>query len=146
MTYFFQSPKSDQEWHDYYSLRWKMLRQPWQQPRGSEQDELEADAFHLMAQDVSGHIVGVGRLHRNSVSQAQVRYMAVLPEYQGKGIGRQLLMHLEQQARNWGSLEIILNARTTYLTFYLKQGYSVVGDADALFGSIAHKRMRKLLA
>jgi len=131
MTYFFQSPKSDQEWHDYYSLRWKMLRQPWQQPRGSEQDELE---------------VGVGRLHRNSIRQAQVRYMAVLPEHQGNGIGRQLLMQLEQQAHNWGSLEIILNARTTCLTFYLKQGYSVVGDADALFGSIAHKRMRKLLA
>lgn len=145
MSYRIQAPVSEHEWHDYYDLRWQVLRQPWQQPRGSEKDELDAEAFHLMAQDDTGHIIGVGRLHRNSDIQAQVRYMAVSPDHQGKRIGLQLLTRLEQQARDWGSREIVLNARSTCLGFYQKRDYQIIGEADTLFDSIAHKRMRKFL-
>ena len=141
----FKSPQTEQEWRDYYQLRWLVLREPWQQPQGSEQDALEDQAFHIMAVDASGHTIGTGRLHRLTQISAQIRYMAVHPQQQGKGIGRQLLQRLEQEAVNWGCQEIVLNARSGSLDFYLHQGYQIIGEAPLLFGSIAHKHMRKLL-
>ena len=98
-----------------------------------------------MVVDDTNQTVGVGRLHRNDNTQAQIRYMAVLPQFQGKGLGGQLLAGLEQRARKWGCEEIVLNARTTSLDFYLHHHYQIMGEAPMLFGSIAHKRMRKLL-
>jgi GNAT superfamily N-acetyltransferase len=145
MGYSFKSPGSDQEWHDYFQLRWLILRAPWQQPHGSERDELEDAAFHVMCLADNRHIVGAGRLHRLSDTSAQIRYMAVDPRQQGKGIGSQLLRKLEDEAKIWGCQEILLNARTTSLDFYQKHNYQIIGDAPVLFGRIAHKQMRKQL-
>lgn len=143
MGYTFKSPVSAQEWHDYFLLRWQILRAPWQQPRGSEQDSLEADAFHLLAKDDAGETVGVGRIHRSDSTQAQIRYMAVAPSHRERGIGGQLLVKLEEQANAWGCKDVVLNARTTSLQFYLHHGYQVIADAPTLFGCIPHKRMCK---
>lgn len=145
MGYTFKSPEADQEWHDYFQLRWQILRAPWQQPQGSERDELEDEAFHVMALDDNRLTVGTGRLHRISNTSAQIRYMAVDPRHQGKGIGSQLLRILEDEAKISGCLEILLNARTTSLAFYQKHNYQIIGDAPELFGCIAHKQMRKQL-
>ena len=145
MSYSITSPVSDQEWQNYFQLRWEVLRAPWQQPPGSERDELEAEAFHLMAIDGDQYTVGVARIHRLTEDSSQIRYMAVHPQHQGKGIGSQLLEILEHQARVWCSKDILLNARTTCMAFYQKHQYEVIGEAPTLFGSIAHRRMRKLL-
>ena len=146
MGYTFKSPESKREWHDYYALRWQILRAPWQQPIGSERDEFEAQAFHLMVLDKNKNVIGVGRLHRTSKTTAQIRYMAIRDELHGKGIGSQLLRKLEDQAKAWQCQEIILNARETGLGFYLNHAYTITGDAPTLFGSIAHKKMRKQLS
>ena len=145
MGYTVKSPETTQDWQGYYQLRWQVLREPWQQPPGSERDELEDQAFHIMVVDDDRRILGTGRLHRLSETQAQIRYMAVHRQQQGKGIGRQLLRRLEEEAASWGCREIVLNARVVSVDFYLHQGYQIIGEAPLLFGSIAHKRMRKLL-
>ena len=138
-------PQTEQDWRDYYQLRWQVLREPCQQPQGSERDELEDLAFHIMTVDENRTTVGVGRLHRISSASAQIRYMAVHPQQQGKGIGSELLRRLEEQAASWGCMEVLLNARLGALDFYLHQGYQITGEAPILFGCIAHKRMCKLL-
>ena len=145
MAYSFKSPESEQEWRNYYQLRWQILRAPWQQPLGSERDEFENEAFHIMALDGQDTVTGVGRLHRLSANSVQIRYMAVHAQHQGKGLGSRILQQLEKQAREWEIQEILLNARTTALDFYLHHGYQITGEAPMLFDSIAHKRMRKLL-
>jgi len=145
MGYNLKSPETEQEWHDYYQLRWQVLRAPWQQPVGSERDELENRSIHLMAIDDNHQIVGVGRIHRLSNISAQIRYMAVHPDFSGQGIGSMLLAGLENQARVWRSREIVINARSSCLAFYQKRNYKTIAEAPTLFGSIAHKRMRKLL-
>lgn len=38
---------SDENFEEYYYLRWKVLRKPWNQPIGSEKDELEKTAYIL---------------------------------------------------------------------------------------------------
>lgn len=137
-----RAPESEHEWQQYYQLRWQILREPWQQPRGSEQDELEQSSYHLMLVNDNGDIAAAGRLHLVDNSTAQVRYMAVASAFQGKGAGRRVLQALERQAALWGCHIVQLNARDTAVGFYLAQGYLDCGAAAELYG-IAHRRMSK---
>ncbi|MDP5151432.1 bifunctional GNAT family N-acetyltransferase/hotdog fold thioesterase [Rheinheimera baltica] len=137
-----RSPVSEQEWHRYYQLRWQILRAPWNQPEGSERDELDAFAYHLMLVNPAGDIAAAGRLHQLDKTIAQVRYMAVAHEYQGKGAGSRILAALEAQAVAWGCANVSLNARDTAIAFYLRYGYHSVADAASLFG-IPHVQMAK---
>ena len=138
-----RSPADDSEFETYYALRWKVLRAPWNQPPGSEKDEFEGNAIHLAAWNNSGKMVGVGRLHRMAGRQGQIRYMAVEPVAQGRGIGKALLEELELRAVQEGLIEIYLNAREEALQFYTDSGYELLGPAHLLFGAIPHFRMRK---
>ncbi len=138
-------PRTAQDWESYFNLRWRVLRQPWDQPRGSERDELDAESFHLLARDAAGTIVGVGRLHLNSATEAQVRYMAVDETCRDRGIGSRILGGLEGRALSQGVAGIVLNAREATLNFYRRHGYVIEGPAETLFGAVRHVRMRKAL-
>ena len=135
-------PETAEELNLYYELRYRILRKPWQQPRGSEKDELENVSVHVMAMD-GGRVVGVGRLHGNPNEESQVRFMAVDPEYEGKGIGTLILKELEKEARKRHSKCIVMDARESAVDFYKKMGYRVVGPTHTLFGEIPHFRMKK---
>jgi len=138
-------PSTSKEIQTYYDLRWQVLRAPWQQPRGSERDSLDAGSIHLMVIDESGNALGVGRLNFNSDHEAQIRYMAVAPAQQRRGIGRRLLQALEQRAASDGASRIVLNARDTAQGFYRSQGYIETGPGHLLFGCIKHVGMQKIL-
>ena len=137
-------PKTDEEFAKYYDLRWRVLRQPWGQARGSEKDELENESIHLMAcqMDVA---LGVVRAHFKKPHVAQIRYMAVDDKYQGKGIGSKLLTEIEKKVKAKGAMQIVLNARELAVEFYEERGYDIVGKAHMLYGSIEHFKMVKRL-
>lgn len=137
-------PSTGAQWDSYFDLRWRILRKPWNQPRGSERDPLDDKSFHLMIQD-AGEALAVGRLHLNSPEEAQVRYMAVDQAHQGAGLGRKLLQGLENRARSQGVKWIVLNSRSTAVGFYTRLGYETVGAGETLFGEIQHIEMRKNL-
>ncbi len=136
-------PSTSGELQRYYDLRWKILRAPWNQPRGSERDELEQSSHHLMAVDRKQAVIAVGRLQFNSIREAQIRYMAVDIDQQRKGVGTLLLDELEQKAAKLGAAHIVVDARESALRFYRKQGYEAEGPGHVLFNAIAHVRMRK---
>lgn len=136
-------PASEAQWSAYYDLRWRILRAPWGQPPGSERDDLEAGAFHLLACDAAGAALGVGRLHFNGPGEAQVRFMAVAEHARGRGVGSALLRRLEEAAWARGATVIVLEARDTAVPFYQRHGYAVVGEGKTLFGTVRHCRMRK---
>ena len=137
-------PITKQEFKKYYELRWKILRKPWKQPKGSEKDEREKDAIHIIA-CIDNKIVGVGRLHFNSEKEAQIRYMAVEEKYRRKGIGSLILKELEKRAKSIGAEYIVLNARENAVQFYKKHGYKTVKRTYTLFGCINHWKMQKRL-
>lgn len=138
-------PASPGEFQQYYELRWKILRAPWNQPRGSERDSRDTDSTHLMMIDNRDVAVAVGRLHFNTIREAQVRYMAVAVEQQRRGFGRRILQALEQKAATLGAARIVLDAREAALGFYARQGYSAEGPGHMLYNCISHIRMRKTL-
>ncbi|MGQ9542488.1 MAG: GNAT family N-acetyltransferase [Candidatus Bathyarchaeia archaeon] len=137
-------PKTAEDFKKYYELRWRILREPWNQPLGSERDEHESNAVHIMA-SIDGKIVGTGRIHFNSDIEAQIRYMAVEAKYRNKGVGSMILKRLEDIAMKMGARRIVLNAREEAVEFYKKHNYEIIGDAGILFGRIQHWRMRKNL-
>jgi predicted GNAT family N-acyltransferase len=138
-------PRSPEEWERYYDLRWRVLRQPWDQPRGSERDDRETDSLHAALWDAKGEPVAVGRLHLNSPEEAQVRYMAVEPGQERQGLGGRILVELERQARQLGAASVVLNSREEAQPFYERHGYEIVAKAPTMFDVIAHARMMKQL-
>ena len=138
-------PVSPGDYQKYFDLRWTILRAPWDQPRGSERDTHDTNSTHLMMVDDRDVAVAVGRLHFNSIREAQVRYMAVATGQQRRGFGSRLLNALEEKATSLGAASIVLDARETALDFYRKQGYSAVGPGHVLYNCITHVKMRKTL-
>jgi thioesterase domain-containing protein len=139
------APKSKTEFAQYYQLRWEILRAPWQQAKGSEQDEYESEAIHRILIDDEQQIVGVGRLHFTEQSHAQIRYMAINADYQGKGLGKQMIDTLEQKSAKLGARVISLNARKDAVKFYQYLGYQLLEFSHLLYNEIEHFSMTKTI-
>ncbi|MFQ6611361.1 MAG: GNAT family N-acetyltransferase [Fidelibacterota bacterium] len=140
-----QAPVTSDEFVEYYNLRWRVLREPWNMPPGTERDEIEESSIHRMLVDKPIGVVAVGRLHYNSSSQGQIRFMAVHPNCHGRGYGSIILSELEKIALQGGREEIILQARDNAVHFYQKNGYSIREKSYVLFESIQHYLMYKML-
>ena len=46
------APETRDEFERYFDLRWRILREHWQQPRGSEQDDREDESLHCHVTDL----------------------------------------------------------------------------------------------
>lgn len=143
--YHISTPRTEQEFAAYHQVRFNELRKPWQQAKGSEVDNLETQSVHRMVCDELGNVLAVGRLHKVSKTDAQIRFMAVDSHYQGKGLGNLVLEALEQEAVKQGVLEIQLNAREVALSFYKKNGYTLIEQVHTLYDEIKHYSMTKVL-
>ena len=140
-------PQTPEEFKQYYSLRYAILRKPWGQPKGSERDNNDEISHHTMIIDeITGDTIAVGRLQFNTKEEAQIRYMAVADEFQGKGLGSQIISALEDVARGKGLQRIILSARENALQFYKNNGYNIMKKTHLLFGEIQHWLMEKELS
>lgn len=128
-----------------FHLRWDILRRPWGQAPGSERDELEDSAWHRIVLTTNQEIIGTGRLHQVDLKTAQIRYMAVKENYRSMGIGKQILLSLEEQAHSSGLKTIRLDAREIALPFYQSQGYESIRKSHVLFNVIQHIEMQKAL-
>ena len=144
MTIIIKQAETDNEYKQYYNLRWRILRKPWGQPECSEIDELEDDCVHVIAKD-DNTVVGIGRLQINSTTEAQIRYMAVEEKYEAQGVGKKIVEALEQRARQQQRYSMMLDAREPAVGFYEKLGYAVTKKSYLLFGSIQHYTMTKQL-
>ena len=139
-------PKTSEEFRKYYNLRYEILRKPWGQPLRSERDEGEETSIHRMIIDEkTGEALAVGRIQFNSIDEAQIRYMAVSDDLQGRGLGSKIISALEDVARENGNKWMILSARENALEFYKNNGYKIVKKTHLLFGKIQHWLMRKEL-
>ena len=139
-----KSPQTDAEWKAYYALRFNVLREPWNQPVGSEVLADEDQAIHAITVE-DNEVLGVARMHESAEKQGQVRCVATATAAQGKGIGKAIMAYLEDQAKAKGWTEIVLEARENAVPFYQAIGYTIVAESYLLFGEIQHYRMKKAL-
>jgi predicted GNAT family N-acyltransferase len=138
-------PETEEEWNSYFSLRYEVLRKPWDQPESSTKDDSEERSVHWLITDETGNAIAAGRLQLNSESEGQIRSMAVRTDAQGWGLGSMLIDVIEIEAARRNLKTIVLDAREPAVGFYLKHGYEITGESYLLFGQIPHKAMKKVL-
>ena len=137
-----KSPKSAIEWQQYFNLRYRILREPWGQPIGSERNDGDSVAIHASCY-VENKLVAVARLDVYNKDFGQVRFMAVEKGQQGKGLGKIVMHHLEEKSIARGDLGMILYAREKAIGFYEHLGYKTMEQSYLLFGEIQHYLMQK---
>jgi predicted GNAT family N-acyltransferase len=92
-----------------------------------EHDRTDDDARHALIRD-GGKAVAAGRYYPIEGTTAQVGRMAVLREFRGRRIGRQLLDALVGDARARGFARVALNAQDHAVEFYAKAGFTPFGE------------------
>lgn len=123
-------------------LRYAVLRQPWDKPKDTATDDLELSSMNAYIEN-DGEVIACGRVQDNGSGLGQIRYMAVHPNYQGKGLGKLIVARLEEEAKIIGLTTIELQARENALEFYKSQGYSVKETSFKLWDIIQHYLMTK---
>lgn len=97
-TVIIRQPNVEKEYKDMYNLRWRVLREPWNQPVGSEKDDREEESYPFIAM-MNNKVVGTARLQENEEidgkKEGQIRYLAIEEVYRNKKIGRDLIAFIE---------------------------------------------------
>lgn len=138
-----RTPESPKEWENYYDLRYRILRRPWNQPLGSERTE-DDDLHEHFALFENGQLLGVARLDNAMTDQeAQIRFVAVEENQQGKGLGKQLMQAIENYAKTKNVKTLSLQARENAVDFYTALGYELKTKTKLLFDVIQHYLMEK---
>lgn len=139
------TPKTDDELARYYDFRWRMLREAWRMPVGSERDAYDELSAHRMIVTDHGETIAIGRLYMTPDNDGQIRFMAVHPNYRHKGMGAIVLMALESLARQDGAKRLVCNAREDAIPFYLKNAFTSQGELSDERGPVRHQQMLKHL-
>ena len=136
---------------DTYSIRNKILRPG--KPLAScffDGDENE-NSYHFGIFEDEKDLIGVASFFNknnenfNTNKVFQLRGMAVLDGYQGKGVGANLLIHAEAYMKNFKSVIVWCNARSVAIPFYKKIGYQTKGSPFQIPEVGEHMVMYKLL-
>ncbi len=140
--YNIRSPKTTQEWENYYFLRWKILRSEFSDDIDSAKDDIEHDSYHIAVFDDNDNVLGVGRLHHVDKEKSQVRYMAVDSNFRCHRFGSKILLNLIENAKFNNKKYIVLHARENAVNFYKKNGFELIEKTHLLFGKIQHYLMK----
>lgn len=88
--------------------------------------------FHVVCEGEK--IVGCGAVgpHGDSTEESELYTVFVLPEYQGKGLGKLILDALEHDEYFLRAKRIVICASITARDFYMKYGYQYAPGGDIL--------------
>jgi len=79
----------------------------------------------------NGKLIGLINALDDGAMTAYVHYLLVNPEYQGNGVGRQLLQMIKEKYKDY--LRIVLISDASQVGFYQKQAFCADKDAAAMF-------------
>jgi GNAT superfamily N-acetyltransferase len=141
------TPKSKEEFKAYYALRYRVLREKFGLPKGTEKDDYEPISLHFIAVDdqKQEEILGAVKMFEKAPGIAQFSHLAVDENQQGKGIGKLLVDTVEEHAHQMGFKTIGTATRLTATGFYEKLGYRVIGVDYLMIGRMQTVWMEKSL-
>lgn len=108
-------------------------------------DVLSPDVHHLLI-EVEEQFVATGRLIYYNDNCAKMQRIAVLSSFRSQGIGRILLIAMEELARELALDKSVLDAQIQAQQFYHLLGYKVVSSEPFDDAGIMHVRMEKELS
>ena len=106
-------------------------------PESIELDDRDRCCHHVLACDKSDAPVGTARIDING----KIGRMAVLREYRGLGVGREMLRVIMDYGRANGIMCFHLSAQISAVGFYRRMGFETYGDEFEEAG-ITHINMR----
>ncbi|MBJ33889.1 MAG: GNAT family N-acetyltransferase [Flavobacteriaceae bacterium] len=126
-----------------YTVRHSVLRKGLPLSSCTFDRDEDNSTIHLGA-FLENRAIGILTLLTNT-KNVQIRGMAVLEKFQGKGIGKQLIAHAENLVHGRNICTIWMNARRIAVPFYKRCGYRKQGDAFELPYGGTHFKMIKSL-
>lgn len=146
MSIVIKSPISREDFKAYYALRYRVLREPWGQAKGTEKDDFEPISQHFMAVDEqTGEVLGVVKLFEKEPGVGWFSHMAVATNHQRQGIGKQLMKAVEEKARQMGFTVLGCMSRLNTTGYFERMGYRVAGMPTVYFGTTQVVWMEKTL-
>ena len=109
----------------YRSVQWSAARKPDRLMRALKRSHSVVTAW------VNGSLVGLGNALSDGSLVVYYPHMLVLPEFQGRGIGREVMKRLMKRYR--GFRQHILIAEAEAISFYRKCGFKRAGKTDPMW-------------
>ena len=89
-----------------------------------DNDEISSNIRSYYVKKIDNKIVGVGALHIYSEDIAEIRSLAVNSNYQQQGIGKELVIALEEEAKQLGVKKLL--TLTYQKEFFEKMGFQEI--------------------
>ena len=131
----------DELYKQEFELRFRVLREPLGHDRSAVRFAFEDDSLHVVAIEAT-QVVGCVLFAPDGNGGGRLYQMAVSDWFQGQGVGRALVEHLEGQLRARGFERVEMHARDSAVGFYEALGYRCVGEPFEEVG-IPHRIMEK---
>ncbi|UKS30118.1 GNAT family N-acetyltransferase [Paenibacillus sp. HWE-109] len=130
-----------------FDVRFKVFVDEQQVPAHLEMDEKDESpesCHHFLLLD-GERPVAAARWYEYQPQTAKLQRVAVLKEYRGRSLGKQLILAMEEQAQELNCASSILDAQCQAEGFYSQLGYKVISEEPFYDAGILHVRMKKPL-
>lgn len=130
-----------------FEIRMKVFVEEQGVPIELEMDEYDEspEACHHFLVTLDEQPIAAGRWKEYEPGAAKMQRIAVLKAKRGLGVGKFLLLGMEQDAKRLGYRSSVLDAQCSAEFFYQKLGYETESVEPFLDANIWHVRMRKSL-
>lgn len=146
---------TEQQLLDALAVRTAVFVQEQQVPSELEVDERDTlspehsgqACYHFVMYDDKQEAIATARyyIYNNDNTTAKLQRIAVLRTSRGLGLGKAMILYMEQHIHNHALTHIILDAQLTAVGFYEQLGYSKQSEQTFLDAGILHVRMEKQL-
>ncbi|QFU81655.1 GNAT family N-acetyltransferase [Natronorubrum aibiense] len=134
---------SEREREDAFAVRQTVFVEEQGVDEALEYDEYEDEAIHFVAYD-GDEPIGAARLREPEPGLGKVERVAVLESRRESGVGRDLMLAVEDRALEQGLSSLKLHSQTRAAEFYRGLGYDRYGE-EFIEADIPHVKMRKSL-
>ncbi len=108
-----------------------------------EYDGHDSDALHVVVKD-GERVVATARVQFPTSSQAKIERMAVLKSFRRRGIGRRIMVFLNEELRSRQVEQVVLHAQCAVAAFYRSCGFEETG-LPFMEAGIKHIAMQRRL-
>lgn len=122
--------RNGKEWYQVKDIRTRVFIEEQNCPPKLEWDQFDRSSRHLIGL-VGGKPAATARwrtVWHEGFPVAKLERFAVLPEYRGRGLGRQLVEDVIEDARLAGKDDCLIHAQAHLEDFYRSLGFETIGE------------------
>jgi predicted GNAT family N-acyltransferase len=134
--------RTKEDFESCFKIRTQVFVDEQRVPEEMERDEYEETALHFLT-FVDGQAVGTARvIILEDGESAKIGRVAILKSRRGLGLGKQLMLAIENANELSHCKRFLLQAQTHALEFYTQLGYTAE-SSEFLDAGIPHREMNK---